>query len=296
MELRHLRYFVAVAEEQNVSRAAKRLHISQPPLSRQIRDLEGEIGIALFERSAKAVRLTPAGGIFLLEARAVLQRTDDALAFTRAVARRKRSEVRVGHLASPAAELLPRALRAFQRTNPGVSVYLCMMSTQDMLRALRSGSLDVALLGYVSPEDFQGLSVEELGVYPFRVAAHKKHRFARLREVAMSEVARQPIIAFSRQGYPDYHVLLAKLVLPYTRTLNIVEEYDSVPSLIAAVEAGRGVSIVNQSMSRIAGERVVLRPLKPAPEPALFVLAYRKEGVTATIGAFVAAARKAKLR
>ena len=111
----------------------------------------------------------------------------------------------------------------------------------------------------------------------------------------MSEVARQPIIAFSREGYPDYHVLLARLLSPYNRSFNIIEEYDSVPSLIAAVEAGRGVSIVNQSMSRIAGKRVVLRPLKPAPEPASFVLAYRKEGLSATIGSFVAAARTAKL-
>jgi DNA-binding transcriptional LysR family regulator len=93
MELRHLRYFVAVAEEQNVSRAAKRLHVSQPPLSRQIRDLEQELGIRLFERSAKAIRLTTAGRIFLLEARAVLQRADDAVAFTKAVAHRKRSRM-----------------------------------------------------------------------------------------------------------------------------------------------------------------------------------------------------------
>jgi DNA-binding transcriptional LysR family regulator len=296
MEFRHLRYFVAVAEEQNVSRAAKRLHVSQPPLSRQIRDLENDLGITLFERSAKAIRLTPAGRIFLVEARAVLQRADDAVAFTKAVAHRKRTHIRVGYSFYAAAELLPRALRAFQRTNPGVSVDLSTMPTQDLLRGLRSGGLDVALLRYVSPEDFRGLSVEELGTYPFRVASHKKHRFARLRAVPMTEVARQPIIAFSRQEYPDYHLLLARLLSPYNCTLNIVEEYESVPSVIAAVEAGRGISIVNQSMSRIAGERVVLRPLKPAPEPARYVLAYREEGVSPPIASFVKAARATKLR
>src|ERR1700739_1596632 len=93
MELRHLRYFVAVADEQNVSRAAKRLHVSQPPLSRQIRDLENDLGIAIFEHSAKAIRLTPAGRIFLSEASAVLQRADDAVAFTKAVAHRKRTRI-----------------------------------------------------------------------------------------------------------------------------------------------------------------------------------------------------------
>src|SRR3989442_2403021 len=88
MELRHLRYFVAVAEEQNVTRAAARLHLSQPPLSRQIRDLEDELGIALFEHGAKAVRLTEAGRVFLIEARAALQRVDDAVQMAKAVARR----------------------------------------------------------------------------------------------------------------------------------------------------------------------------------------------------------------
>src|ERR1700756_1659736 len=96
MELRHLRYFVAVAEEQNVTQAAKRLHISQPPLSRQIRDLEMEMGLALFERGANAIRLTEAGRIFLLEARAVLQRAEDAVSFTKSMANRKQSGVRVG--------------------------------------------------------------------------------------------------------------------------------------------------------------------------------------------------------
>ena len=296
MELRHLRYFVAVAEEQNVSRAANRLHVSQPPLSRQIRDLETEMGVALFEHSAKAIRLTEAGQIFLSEARAALQRVDDAVAFTKAVAHRKRHQVRVGHSASATVEILPRALRAFQRTNPQVRVELRVMSTEDMLRALRSGDLDVALLVYGSPEDFQGLSVKELGAYQLRVAAPKKHRFARLREVPMSEVADQPIIAFSRQGYTWYHAMLAKLLLPYTRSLKIVEECDNFQSLMAAVEAGRGVTIVYEIMSRTAGERLVLRPLKPAPQPPPIVVAYRQEAVSPPIAAFVAAAETAKLK
>ncbi|MBV9084598.1 MAG: LysR family transcriptional regulator substrate-binding protein, partial [Acidobacteriaceae bacterium] len=104
----------------------------------------------------------------------------------------------------------------FRRTNPQVRVELRVMSTAGMLRALRSGDLDVALLVYGLPEDFQGLSVKELGAYQLRVAAPKKHRFARLREVPMSEVADQPIVAFSRQGYTWYRAMLAKLFSPYT--------------------------------------------------------------------------------
>jgi LysR family transcriptional regulator, benzoate and cis,cis-muconate-responsive activator of ben and cat genes len=100
MQLRHLRYFIAVAEEQNVTRAAARLHVSQPPLSRQIRDLENELGISLFDRGAKAVRLTEAGRVFLVEAQAVLRRADQAVEMARAVASGQRGEIHVGYAPS----------------------------------------------------------------------------------------------------------------------------------------------------------------------------------------------------
>src|SRR5580765_6164099 len=140
MELRHLRYFVAVAEEQNVTRAAARLHVSQPPLSRQIRDLEDELGVAPFDHGAKAVRLTEAGRVFLTEARAVVQRAEEAVQTVKAVASGKRGEIHVGYAPSLTVELLPRALRFFQEANPGVRVRLHDLSTQEILRGLRNGS------------------------------------------------------------------------------------------------------------------------------------------------------------
>src|SRR6185436_12667558 len=112
-------YFVAVAEEQNVTRAAARLHVSQPPLSRQVRDLEEELGVALFEHGAKAVRLTEAGRVFLNEARAVLQRASDAVQTVKAVANGEQGEIHVGYAPSLTVELLPRALREFQGSSPG---------------------------------------------------------------------------------------------------------------------------------------------------------------------------------
>jgi LysR family transcriptional regulator, benzoate and cis,cis-muconate-responsive activator of ben and cat genes len=286
VELRHLRYFVAVAEEQNVTQAAKRLHLSQPPLSRQIRDLETEMGLALFERGANAIRLTEAGRIFLLEARAVLQRAEDAVSFTKCMATRKQSGVRVGSSACSTVEIIPRALRAFERTNPEVTVNVRSMPIRDLPRALRSGELDVSVSAYGSPEDFQGLSVEPLGTYPVRVAVHKAHRFARLEEVPMTELAKETILG--KQGQ-------TKLFLPFSSGLNTLEEYDSLESLITGVETGRGVTVVYQVISRIAGDRLVLRPLKPSPQPPPIVVAYRKEGVSAATAAFVAVVRTAKL-
>jgi len=287
MELRHLRYFIAVAEEQNITRAAKRLHVSQPPLSRQIRDLETEMGLALFERSARAISLTEAGRLFLLEARAVVHRVEDAVSFIKSIADRKPSRVRVGCCLTPSIEIIPRALRAFQRTNPLATIDLRSTRIHDMPRALRSGELDVCVGVCRSPEDFRGLSIEPLGAYPLRVAVHKRHRFARLRKVPMSELATQTILWAHGQ---------MKLLLPHASGLKTIEEYDSLESLIAGVETGRGVTIVSQVISRITGGRLVLRPLKPSPQPPQIVAAYRKEGLSATIAAFVAAVKTAKLK
>src|ERR1700720_2504407 len=157
MELRHLRYFVAVAEEQNITRAALRLHVSQPPLSRQIRNLEDELGIALFDRDANTVRLTEAGRAFLTEARIILRRAEDAVEMARDVAGGKRGEIHVGYAPSLTVELLPRALRYFRESNPGVRVELHDLSTQGMLRGLTHGKLHVAMMVQVPPKVLTGL-------------------------------------------------------------------------------------------------------------------------------------------
>src|SRR5580765_6903149 len=122
MELRHLRYFIEVAEEENVSRAALKLHVSQPALSRQVRDLEEELGFPLLERSAKSVRLTEAGRMFLSEARAVLQRADEAVKAARTIAGGGSGELHVGYAPSLTARILPATLRAFQAEAPTVRV------------------------------------------------------------------------------------------------------------------------------------------------------------------------------
>ena len=161
MELRHLRYFVAVAEEQNVTRAALRLHVSQPPLSRQIRDLENELGIALFDRDANTVRLTEAGRVFLTEVRVILQHAENAAQMAKNVAGGKCGEIHVGYAPSLTVELLPRALRYFRESNPGVRVQLHDLSTHGMLCGLSDGKLHVAMLVQVSPKVLTGLIFEE---------------------------------------------------------------------------------------------------------------------------------------
>src|SRR5260370_34281035 len=141
MELRHLRYFIAVAEKENMTRAADHLHDSQPPLSRQIRDLEDELDVALFDHGAKAVRLTEAGRVFLNEARAVVERGNEAVHLVKAVAGGKRGEIHVGYVSALTTEMLPRALRLFQEANPYVRVQLHDMSMQEVLQGLSEEKL-----------------------------------------------------------------------------------------------------------------------------------------------------------
>jgi len=294
MELRHLRYFVAVAEEQSVTRAAARLHVSQPPLSRQIRDLEDEIGVALFDHGAKSVRLTETGKVFLTEACAVLQRADEAVQMVKAVANGQRGEIHVGYAPSLTVELLPRALRFFQEANPGVRVQLHDLSTQEMLRGLRDGKLNVALMIQTSAKVLAGLTFEELRRYAVCVAAHPAHSLARARRVSLEQVANERLIGYTLADYPEYHLLLATLFAPLKRLPQIAEEHDSSTSLIAAVEAGRGVALVQQGFDCLSGPRLRVRPLNPAPPPAVVGIAYRKGANSPATAKFVAAAKRAK--
>src|SRR5712671_2223153 len=162
MELRHLRYFIAAAEEENVSRAALKLHVSQPALSRQIRDLEDELGFLLLERSAKSVRLTQAGRTFLIEARGMLQRVEEGVKAARAIATSGTVELHVGYAPSLTARILPPILRAFQAELPNARVRLHDFSTEEMLAGLREGRLQVAFVVRLTRAMLRGLRFEEL--------------------------------------------------------------------------------------------------------------------------------------
>src|SRR5947207_6504347 len=202
MELRHLHYFIGVGEEENVSRAALKLHVSQPALSRQIRDLEEELGFLLLERSAKSVRLTDAGRVFLTEGRAVLQRAEDAVNATRAIVTGKGGELHVGYAPSLTARILPPTLRAFQAELPNVRVRLHDLSTEEMLAGLREGKLQIAFVVRLTPALLRGLRFEELARDSICLAVGPKHPLTARRTVSLAEVAREPLITYSRKDYP----------------------------------------------------------------------------------------------
>lgn len=268
MELRHLRYFVAVAEEQNITRAARRLNVSQPPLSRQVRDLEQELGVELLERGAKAVRVTVAGRLFLDEARAVIRRADEAVRAVRALAGSRKAELHVGFAPSPSVELLPGILRAFEAVAPGVRVVLHDLTSAEMLAGLADGSLGAALLVGHSGSRRSGLEFRRLRTYRVGLLVPRGPALSRRRTVGVGMVQDQSLVAYRRLDYPDYHEWLETLFgAESAGRLKIVEECDGALSLISAVEAGCGVAVVAESIAIIAGRRAVFIPLHPAPPP-----------------------------
>jgi DNA-binding transcriptional LysR family regulator len=200
MELRHLRYFVAVAETENVSRAALKLHISQPALSRQIRDLEEELGFSLLERGAKSVRLTEAGRVFLSESRAVLVRVEEAVKAARTVATGTDGELHIGYAPTLTVRILPPGLRAFQAASPNLRVRLHDLATGEMLVALREGKLQLAFSVRPANGALRGLDFEELTREPLRLAVSPAHAFARRRSVNVTEAARERFVAYNRRA------------------------------------------------------------------------------------------------
>jgi DNA-binding transcriptional LysR family regulator len=289
MELRHLRYFVAVAEMENVSRAALKLHVSQPALSRQVRDLEDELGLTLLERSAKAVKLTEAGRVFLEEARAVLERADAAVRAARAVATGHRDELHVGYAPTLSARFLPGALRAFQTSMPQVRVKLHDLASEEIVASVHESKLQLGITVRPLHKSLRGLRFEELRREPIRLAVAPRHSFARRLKVSLEEAAKQRFVAYSRAEYPDYHEMLAEIFMGVKIKPNIVEEHDGVSSLISGLEACDGVAVVPESISCIAGVRLKLLALDPEPKPLSVGVVLRKDEMKSNTRSFLAA-------
>ncbi len=268
MELRHLRYFVAVGEAQNMSRAALKLYISQPALSKQVRDLEDELGFSLLERTAKSARLTDAGRVFLDEARAVLQRADEAMKKARTVAAAEPTELHVGYLSMPFAEILPKTLRAFQQAMPNVRVRLHEWSNKEILNGVREGRLQVGLI-VRSPKAsaLHDLRYEELFHDRVCVAVAPQHPFARRRAIPIIEVAAEPLIGLTHQDYPEYHDYLSIIFSKVKQKPRVVQEYESMSGIISAIEAGTGVAIGGDIFGYSFGNRVKGLHLMPEPKP-----------------------------
>jgi len=292
VELRHLRYFVAVAEAENVSRASLKLHVSQPPLSRQIRDLEDEVGVQLLERTAKSVRLTDAGRAFLEEARAILKHTDEAVQKARGIAGKQ--ELPVGDWSLGTGRIMPTLLRAYQQAMPNVHVKLHDWTIDQNIAGVRDGRLELAIL--IRPRKGNPLAelrFEELTTGRVCLAVSCNHPFARRKSVSLDEAAREPFIGLTPEKYPRYPALVAALFASVKDKPRFVEEHDGWAGVYSAVAAGNGVVISSDAFSHLGSDRVKQLRLTPEPKRVSIGMITRKEKLSPAAEKFCQCAKEA---
>jgi DNA-binding transcriptional LysR family regulator len=278
VELRHLRYFVAVAEMENVSRAAmQRLHVSQPSLSRQIRDLEDEMGVQLLERTAKSVRLTEAGRAFLDEARAILKQTDDAVGKVRAIAGKAETELHLGDWPLATGRMLPGLLRAYQKAMPKVKVKVHDWPVEKNIAGVRDGRLQLAIiLPPLKAHALEELRFEPLFTGRICLAVSCDHPFAARRSVSLTDAAREPFIGLTHEDYPRYLEYLNAIFAQVNDKPRLVEEHDGWSGVFSAVSAGGGVALTSDTFNYAFNDRIKLVRLTPEPKRATVGIITRK--------------------
>ncbi len=292
MELRHLRYFIAVALEENVSKAALKLHVSQPALSRQIRDLEEELGFELLERSAKSVRLTEAGRTFLDEASEVIERLEQGIEKARSVALPENQELHIGYAPSLTPRILPPLIRSFQKALPKLKVKIHDVSSDEARKGILEGALQFALLARPARKKLRGLNFFPMLRERIILVASPTHEYAARKSIPISKLEKELFVGFLSDEYPDYGDMFKTIFQEANRVPKFAEEVDSVSSLIASVEIGDKLAILTESITCLAGERLSLISLEPEPEPLQVGLLWKNDQLDSNEEAFLRIARE----
>lgn len=266
-ELSQLRCFVAVAEELHFGRAAARLNMTQPPLSRQIQILERVLDVVLLERSNRTVKLTPAGQSFLAEARRLLKLAESAALLAKRVANGKAGSINIGFTATSAYSYVPRLVAACRRELPDVEVSLKEMVSGDQLKRLDSGEIDIGLLRPPIPR--RGLGAFRVMAEPLIAAVPAGHVLARGESVALPDLAAEPFIMYAPYEARYFHDLLVELFSRAGLVPNYVQHLAQIHSMLAMVHSGVGVALVPETAVNLHFSGVALRPLDlPRHRPA----------------------------
>jgi DNA-binding transcriptional LysR family regulator len=285
VELRHLRYFMAVAEELHFGRAAARLHIAQPPLSRQIQLLEREIGVTLFSRAGRRVRLSAAGEAFLRGTRRVLAEADAAVHDAQRAQRGEIGHLSLGFVGSATYAVLPALLRAFRARYPDVELTLEAMTSQEQLSALANGRIQVGLLR--PPVDDAALALRTVLREPLVAVLPTFHRLAVRERVSLAALAAEPFILYPRAEGPAVRDAIVGACLRAGFSPNIVQEAGGIAIIEGWVASGLGVSLVIASPAQVHSTGVVYRPLEDAAPTWEMALAWRRDDATPVARAFL---------
>ncbi len=280
MELRHLRYFVAVGEEQHYGRAAERLRVAQPALSRQIQDLEREIGFQLFDRLPRGVRLSAAGRALLEDARLILRQVNEATMRAERVAR------------GLAGTLVPASFLQFRQGQPEAELQLSPLSSLDQVQAVRSGRLDA---GYVFNMPKNDLELDQVQVASQKLvlAVHKRHPLTKSKGLRLRDLTDADFVWFPRRQSPAYYDrLMQACSRGGLKTPRIVQEAADQATLLSLVACGLGVAFVSDATRWRCPKDVALRPVVDMHLPIAFSLVWRKDNASPLLARFVAEVRQ----
>lgn len=293
MELRHLRYFVAVGEEQHYGRAAKRLRVAQPALSRQIQDLENEVGFQLFDRLPRGVRLSAAGKTFLEDAQLILQHVNEATIRAGRVARGLAGTLRVGFTESASWHgVVPDSFLRFRRGQPAAELQLSPLSSLDQIQAVRSGRLDAGFV-FNMPRADPELDQVRVASQKLVLAAPKGHPLTKTKSLRLRDLNNTDFVWFSRRQSPAYYDrLMRKCSRGGLTTPRIVQEAVDQATMLSLVACRLGVAFVSDATRWRSPKGVVLRPVVDMHLPIDFSLVWRKDNASPLLSRFVADVRQ----
>lgn len=289
MELRHLRHFLAVAETLHFGHAAERLYMAQPPLSQSIRQLEGEVGALLFERTSRRVALTPAGVVFQAHARRILELVDEAALAARRAEGGEAGWLGVGFSASASYDVLPDVLRAFRALYPLVELRLYEMNAAEQAAALRDGKIH---LGLARPSiEEPGMVRETITHEPFVVALPSAHPGAASADLDLSELADEPFILFPALPKPSYGESVLQVCALAGFVPHVAQEVREMQTAISLVAAGMGVALVPAPVQNLQRANVAYRPLRAPLAFTELTAATRQHDLSPTLRNFLALLR-----
>ncbi len=294
MELRHLRYFVAVGETLHFGHAAERLRIAQPPLSQQIRRLEEELGIRLLYRTSRHVELTDAGRLFLIEARRTLVQADRAASIAMRADRGEVGRLTIGYMASAELSVFPTILPAFRKRHPGVFIVLQILPPREQFQGLRAGRLQA---GFVRlPVTDRTLSVVPVFREPLVAVLPESHALARPRTVSLRALRNETLVLFPREHAPGYYDFLMRTCRQSGLDPKLVHESEKLQTIVSLVAMGRGVSLMPRCVVNLTRKGVVCRPLRPRAPDTELGLVYDPTNRSNLVQAFVSLTKDILLR
>jgi len=291
MELRHLRYFVAVADSLNFTKAAEKLHLAQPSLTRQIQNLEDEIGVRLLNRSKKHVALTEEGRAFLVDARRVIALAEESIQAVQRLSRGETGQLNIGYLSNFDFDLLPRTLASFRQVHPHVALNLFDMTPAEQFRALDARKIDLGFVGIRVPSATRQLEWECIARHKTVAVLPLRHPLAKKRRIRLEDLKSMFFVGMSEKTHPGFRDWLAQTCQPAGFTPRILQDADLEPGLMRFVAEGFGVTLAREQIKNLPHPGVVFRALVPSVT-AEYWIAWNKENESAALRQFIDVLKK----